>query len=119
MEINLPERDQFQELFAPLADYISFQHYQELCHNPTGFKQAQTERPGPKEPGRHWCPEPFTRLALQVDGGLFPCCSDFGRRAPVGRFPQVSLAAAWNSPAAISLTEAGAAGREPCRQCYQ
>ena len=112
MTVNQAEREEFQELFAPLADYLSFQRYQNIL----GLPETALGLSVPDEEA-DFCPEPFTRLALQVDGGLFPCCSDFGRREPVGRFPQISLAAAWNSPAARRLIEAGAAGREPCRRC--
>jgi len=116
MEINLAERDQFQELFAPLADYLSFQRYQNILGLPeTDLAPAAAAEADPAG----FCAEPFTRLALQADGGLFPCCSDFGRLAPLGRFPEVTLGAVWNSPAALRLTEAGAAGRSPCHQCYQ
>ncbi|MDR2724627.1 MAG: radical SAM protein [Candidatus Adiutrix sp.] len=115
MEINLAERDQFRELFTPLADYLSFQRY----HNIMGLSEtdlAPAADSGAAGPGG-FCAEPFTRLALQADGGLFPCCSDFGRLAPLGRFPEISLAEVWASPAALRLTEAEAAGRPPCRQC--
>ena len=112
MAANLAERDQFREIFAPLADYLSFQRYQNILGLPetdlAGLGQGQAAG---------FCAEPFTRLALQADGGLFPCCSDFGRLAPLGRFPEVSLAEVWNSPEALRLTEAGAAGRPPCGQC--
>ncbi|MCL2029080.1 MAG: radical SAM protein [Deltaproteobacteria bacterium] len=110
MKINLAEREEFRELFAPLADYLSFQRYQNILGLPEtdlGLYDSN-EQAG-------FCPEPFTRLALYADGGLFPCCSDFGRRAPLGRFPQISLVSAWN--AGRNLTEAGAVGRSPCRQC--
>jgi radical SAM protein with 4Fe4S-binding SPASM domain len=112
MELNLAERDQFRELFSPLADYLSFQRY----HNILGLTETDLAPVGEAASGG-FCAEPFTRLALQADGGLFPCCSDFGRGAPLGRFPEVSLSEVWNSPAARRLTEAGAADRDPCRQC--
>ena len=112
MEANLAERGRFRETFAPLADYLSFQRYQNIL-SLSGIAPAG---PGCGAPSG-FCAEPFTRLALQVDGGLFPCCSDFGRLAPLGRFPEVSLSGVWNSPGAQKLAETGAAGREPCRQC--
>jgi MoaA/NifB/PqqE/SkfB family radical SAM enzyme len=114
MKVNLAERDLFHERFIHLADYFSFQSYQNLLGLPeTDFSPASAPAPDPAA----FCAEPFTRLALQADGGLFPCCSDFGRLAPLGRFPEVSLAEVWNSPAALRLTEAGAANRPPCLHC--
>jgi len=114
MKVNLAERELFRETFAPLADYLSFQRYQNILGLPeTDFAPAAEPQ------AAAFCAEPFTRLALQADGGLFPCCSDFGRQAPLGRFPKNSLAEVWNSPAALRLAEAGAADRPPCRQCRQ
>jgi len=114
MEVNLAERERFRELFSPLADYLSFQRY----HNILGLPETDLAPAGPgRGESAGFCAEPFTRLALQVDGGLFPCCSDFGRGANLGRFPEISLSEAWHSPAALRLTEAGAAGRAPCRRC--
>jgi hypothetical protein len=43
------------------------------------------------------CGEPLTRLAIHADGGLFPCCSDFGRLRPLGFFPGMGLKEAWDS----------------------
>jgi len=112
MKTNLAERDLFQELFAPQADYLSFQRYQNILGLPeTDFA------PAPEADPAAFCAEPFTRLALQADGGLFPCCSDFGRQAPLGRFPQNSLAEVWNSPEALRLASPGAAEQPPCMQC--
>jgi hypothetical protein len=114
MEVNLAEREEFRELFTPLADYLSFQRYQDILGLPETALAPAGQAPGETAGA---CPEPFTRLALQADGGLFPCCSDFGRGNPLGRFPQNSLAEVWNSPAALRLTEAGAGARPPCRGC--
>ena len=113
MDSNLAERDQFQELFGPLADYLSFQRYQNILGGPE--TDLAPPKAGPAPVG--FCAEPFTRLALQADGGLFPCCSDFGRRAPLGRFPADSLLTVWNSPAARRLAFGDA--DEPCLLCLE
>jgi hypothetical protein len=113
MEVNLAERERFRELFSPVADYFSFQRY----HNILGLPETALAPPGETRGEGFFCADPFTRLALLADGGLFPCCSDFGRLAPLGRFPENSLSEVWNSPAARGLTEAGAADRPPCCQC--
>ena len=115
MSVNRAERDQFIEKFAPLADYLSFQNYQNILGGPeTDFGPADRR---PLQSG--FCPEPFTRLALQVDGGLFPCCSDFGRIKPLGNLAAGGLLAIWQSAEAASLAAAGADQLEPCRTCRQ
>ena len=115
MKANLAERELFREIFAPVGDYLSFQRYQNILGgSETDFAPASA--PAPASAG--FCAEPLTRLALLADGGLAPCCSDFGRRATLGRFPETSLVRAWNSAAALRLTESGGAF-EPCRLCLK
>jgi radical SAM protein with 4Fe4S-binding SPASM domain len=111
MAVNQGDRENFLKIFEPLADYISFQRYLNILGGPdTEFGG------GPADAGRY-CAEPFTRLALHADGGLFPCCADFGRVKTLGNLKDGSLLAAWQSAEALSLTAAGAGEREPCRRC--
>lgn len=113
MSVNAADRAGFVERFSPLADYLGFQNYQNILGGPeTDFK---AERSGPPPAG--FCPEPLTRLALQVDGSLFPCCSDFGRIKPLGHLNDGGLLATWKSEAARRLAEPGAEELEPCRTC--
>lgn len=113
MSVNRAERELFIQKFAPLADYLSFQNYQNI------LGQAETDfGPADRAPLQTgFCPEPFTRLALQVDGGLFPCCSDFGRIRPLGHIANGGLLATWQSEAARRLAEPVADRLEPCRSC--
>ncbi len=118
MSTNRDDREAFERIFAPLADYLSFQRYQNILGAlDTDFRPG-TETAGDGRPAG-FCAEPFTRLALHAQGGLSPCCSDFGRRAPVGRFKPGagSLLAAWRSAAALALTRPGARTESPCREC--
>ncbi|MDR1546283.1 MAG: hypothetical protein LBU12_06150, partial [Deltaproteobacteria bacterium] len=109
MTVNVDERELFREKFAALADWLVFQNYLNLGQKP----QTAWGLPQAKAPKR--CLEPLTRLALMADGGLFPCCSDFGRLAPLGVFPRQSLAEVWTSPAALVLGRPESGG--PCRLC--
>lgn len=113
MSVNRAERELFRERFAPLADYLSFQNYQNI------LGQAETDfGPADRRPlPSGFCPEPLTRLALQVDGGLFPCCSDFGRKTPLGNLATGGLLATWQSAEAEALAAADADRLEPCRTC--
>ncbi|MDR1085375.1 MAG: radical SAM protein [Deltaproteobacteria bacterium] len=111
MSLNASEKSQFRALFGPLADYLSIQNYQNILgRDETAWGLR------PSEGGL--CTEPRTRLALLADGGLFPCCSDFGRLTPLGRFPDLSLYEAWNCPSAADLAQGGQ-NHLSCRLCRQ
>ncbi|MDR1044960.1 MAG: radical SAM protein [Candidatus Adiutrix sp.] len=115
MSLNQGQQRAFEEIFGPRADYLSFQRYQNILGGrETDFRPAGQ---APAGAGQGFCAEPLTRLALHADGGLFPCCSDFGRRSPLGRLPADGLLGTWNSAAAAALARPGAPGREPCRSC--
>jgi hypothetical protein len=111
MTANVAERDLFREKFSVSADWLVFQNYLNARQRP-GSDLAPTRIAPPDR-----CPDPLTRLALQVDGGLFPCCSDFGRLSPLGRFPEASLAEVWNSKEALALCDPAAPKPTACRRC--
>ena len=115
MKANQGDRDRFRETFEPRADYLSFQRYLNILGD------AETDfRPDDKAPESTrtgFCAEPLTRLALHADGGLFPCCSDFGRLRPLGNLETGGLLATWRSAEALDLTGPQARGLDPCRRC--
>lgn len=115
MTSNRSDRRAFEERFSGLADYLSFQSYQNIL----GAEDTEfgLESGRPKRRASGFCAEPRTRLALQADGGLFPCCSDFGRLRPLGNIRSGELLAIWNSEEALFLCGPEAAGAEPCRSC--
>lgn len=113
MAVNQGDRARFEKIFGHLADYFAFQRY----HNILGGAETNFS---PAEAGRGqggFCSEPFTRLALHADGGLFPCCSDFGRRKPLGNLKTGGLLATWLSKEAQSVAGPDFARHEPCRSC--
>lgn len=114
MSLNCGESEKFQEIFEPLADYLSFQRYQNILgRSETDFLPKQSCA----RQGRALCTEPLTRLALHVDGSLFPCCSDFGRLKPIGHINSGGLLATWKSQAAEALAGRDGQQAEPCRSC--
>ena len=117
MSLNQGQRPAFEERFGPLADYLSFQRYQNILGAAeTDFSLPEAGPVGEQE-SPEFCSEPFTRLALHADGGLFPCCSDFGRRKPLGNLAAGGILAIWTSAEARFLAGSGAAQAEPCRSC--
>ena len=117
MNINRHQRRAFEERFAPMADYLSFQRYQNILGAEDTKFASFPDLSGSEKAAAGFCSEPFTRLALHVDGGLFPCCSDFGRQRPLANLTSGGIFAAWDSEAARALAGPGAAGAEPCRTC--
>ena len=115
MGVNQADRGAFEAIFGPRADYLSFQRYQNILGGPETDFRPEGGAEAPSGPG--FCTEPLTRLALQADGGLFPCCSDFGRQRPLGNLRTGGLLATWQSAEALSLIGPGAGRREPCRRC--
>jgi hypothetical protein len=121
--LNEGDKELFIATFAPLADYLSIQKYAPLTRGddfaPEAFAPKAGATPEPQGPRR--CPEPMTRLALHADGALFPCCSDFGRLRPLGRYPEISLKEAFNSPRAAFLREprAGDGAGADCADCLR
>jgi MoaA/NifB/PqqE/SkfB family radical SAM enzyme len=124
---NASEREKFTSLFSGLADYLAFQDYLELVPG-KGSKNPSSEKgliapSSEKSPRAHhksgYCGEPFTRLAVHADGGLFPCCSDYGWLSPVGTFPETSLQSAWLSDTAKSLRDLSITlpSHPSCRAC--
>jgi MoaA/NifB/PqqE/SkfB family radical SAM enzyme len=114
--LNRSEMEAFRAKFSALADWLVFQDYLSLSPDPSlapaGLPGPATGK-APEPPVR--CPDPFARMALLSDGGLFPCCSDFARLAPLGRMPKDSIESVWRSPAAESL--AGDPSHPSCRKC--
>ena len=113
MSTNQADRDEFEKNLGPLADYLTFQRY----HNILGAEDTDFAQAANSGPAAGFCAEPFTRLAVHVDGGLFPCCSDFGRLKPLGSLADGGLLAAWRSREAVFLTGPEAGRQEPCRTC--
>lgn len=112
MTLNEGEKESFGAMFAPLADYLSFQSYLNILGG-AGTDWGLAGRARPQGP----CPEPFTRLALHADGALFPCCADFGRQAPLGHLGKDTLLGVWRGEGARRLTAPDAMDLEPCRRC--
>jgi len=44
-----------------------------------------------------FCPSPFRRLLVRVNGDIWLCCGDLIEEKHIGTFPEMSLEEAWNS----------------------
>ena len=117
MSFNEDEKNDFENFWQDRADYFSFQEYANILESPdTDFFPSR-----PKKAERFRCPDPWQRLSLFVNGDLFPCCSDFGRLAPLGNARQTTVARLWHSSEAHRLRQLHQRGdwsADPiCRRC--
>jgi MoaA/NifB/PqqE/SkfB family radical SAM enzyme len=116
MAWNLDEEDLFREKFSSLADYLTFQDYLNIM----GRKDTDLRVGTPKVPLKAYespCSDPLTRMAVHADGGLFPCCADFGRINPVGTLWHDGLKNAWTSERAVRLASPGGRKSIECQKC--
>jgi len=68
-----------------------------------------------------FCVLPWTHMAVQPDGQVFPCCASFGTTGPVGDLRRQELKEIWNSPGMRQLRLNMLAGKPSpsCRDCYE
>ncbi|MDR1081436.1 MAG: radical SAM protein [Deltaproteobacteria bacterium] len=137
------ERDLFREKFSTLADYLSFQSYSPILERGRMAREAAAEAGPDPDPGSRGqaadsqdpshppakaavhpgspesspCREPFTRICLYADGGLFPCCSDDGRLWPAGSLRGCTVREAWLSRAAFLARRPGRPSHPACLLC--
>jgi uncharacterized Fe-S cluster-containing radical SAM superfamily protein len=109
MNLNIHEEHDFRLFWEDKADYISFQAYSNIMES----EETAYYPPDRTVHTEFKCPEPFTRMSLFVNGDLFPCCSDFGRLAPLGNAARNPVADIWRSDKAVRLRAIHAAG------CFQ
>jgi radical SAM protein with 4Fe4S-binding SPASM domain len=118
MTANHEEVELFREKFSSMADYLSFQDYLNIIgQEHTDFKVRPTKMLPEKR--SFFCPDPLTRLAIHADGGLFPCCSDFGRLSPIGNINTIRLKDAWNSKKALELASPEGRNNPSCQRCLK
>jgi len=117
MSLNESELEEFHRIWSDQADYISFQEYTNILESPrTDYFPARR-----REVKSFRCSDPWQRMSLFVNGDLFPCCSDFGRLAPVGNAWSGPVSRAWLSEGSEFLRRIHREGRwkesPVCRRC--
>jgi radical SAM protein with 4Fe4S-binding SPASM domain len=117
MSLNEEDDEDFRRFWEERADYMAFQEYANIMEREeTDF--FRQDRPRVLE---FRCPDPFQRMGLFVNGDLFPCCSDFGRLAPMGNAKHDTISQVWQSKAAVRLRQlhknGGFASDPICRRC--
>lgn len=104
----------FLEDFGPLCDSL-------YVHPLHGKPSAQPGFEKTPAPGRLVCSEPFLKLAINFDGQVSVCCSDWAMQLIVGDVTRESLVEIWHGPKlrAFRLTQLHGARTSiaACRSC--
>jgi radical SAM protein with 4Fe4S-binding SPASM domain len=119
---NEHEVEAFVEQWSDVADYYAVSDYSNWApESVTGATHYPSTRLNVVSEFR--CPQPWQRATIYANGDVFPCCSETGRRHPVGNVRDQSLAAMWNSPVVQQLRTLHTEGRwrdNPiCRSCVE
>jgi radical SAM protein with 4Fe4S-binding SPASM domain len=117
MSLNRDEQKEFERYWSGRADYLVFQEYANILGQKNTAYFA-----GPKPlAGGFRCPDPWQRMALFVNGDLFPCCADFGRLTPLGNANVTTVKDIWRARGAERLRDIHRRGQwndhPSCRLC--
>jgi radical SAM protein with 4Fe4S-binding SPASM domain len=117
MSLNWDEQDEFTAYWSGRADYLGFQEYANILGRRNTDYFA-----GPKPSAENFrCADPWQRMALFVNGDMFPCCSDFGRLTPLGNANATKVKDIWRSRGAARLREMHRLGQwedhPSCQRC--
>lgn len=85
---NRDEMEMFIEKWKDIVDIIDFQnliHYEnmEVKHNLPSID--------------YQCAYPFRTMLVDCDGMMYPCCTEWGYKMPIGNIDKMSLEDAWKS----------------------
>lgn len=119
---NEGEVEAFVEQWKNVADYYAVSDYSNWAPESTsGAEHYPSSRLNVVSDFR--CPQPWQRATVYTNGDVFPCCSESGRRHPVGNVRQQSLAEIWSSPAVAAMRQLHLEGRwrdnAVCRICVE
>jgi hypothetical protein len=95
----IAEVGEFRARFEPIVDDVLVKAYEERGWGLCELTAGERARLGPKASGMVWrkpggevlaacgrlpCQQPFQRLMVAYDGGVYMCCNDWGNEHPVG-----------------------------------
>ena len=117
MSLNWDEQSEFEKYWSDRADYLGFQEYTNIL----GRRRTDFFA-GPKPSAKGFrCADPWQRMALFVNGDLFPCCADFGRLSPLGNANVTKVKDIWLGRGAVRLREIHRLGQwkdhPSCQRC--
>lgn len=122
MSVNQHETDAFVEQWKDKVDYLSVAGYLNNIQNEERSAALSLGR-SLDDVDRFHCWQPWTRCVVYANGDVFPCCSNYGRPAPVGNLHRQSMRDIWTSDEVRFIQDIHKAGdyrRHPiCADCVK
>lgn len=111
-EENKAEKREFIDKWRDKVDIIDFQnliHYEDMT--------IREDVPNID----YKCAYPFRTMLIDCDGVIYPCCTEYGYKMPVGNIENMSIKEAWNSDYMDKLRKSILDGNlcAVCRNCAQ
>jgi len=123
MKINIHEVDHFINYWKDKADYIAVVGYLNNICNKTTHQKLTLGQTSQKNIKSYKCSQPWVRCAIFANGDVFPCCMNYGRKAPVGNIFETDLINIWNSQAVKFIQNINKDGEyyrhKICRYCIE
>ena len=109
-EENRNERQEFIEKWKDKVDIIDFQnliHYEDM-EIKKGIQNVD-----------YRCSYPFRTMLIDCDGEIYPCCTEYGYKMPIGNIRDMSIKEAWNSEFMNNIRKSMLNGNlcDVCRNC--
>lgn len=104
---NSHEKELFINKWKDKVDVIDFQnliHYEDMT-----IKKDL-------EDTSYQCAYPFRTMLIDCDGQIYPCCTEYGYKMPIGNIKNMSIKQAWNSEAMANLRK-GILEKKLCDVC--
>lgn len=122
MRVNEHEVDAFTRQWKDKVDYLSIAGYLNNIDDAERSAQLSLGQ-SLEEVDRFHCWQPWLRCVVYANGDVFPCCSNYGRPAPVGNLHRQSMHEIWNGGDVRFLQDIHAAGdyrKHPiCTECVK
>lgn len=116
LPVNKHEMESFVEFWQKRVDFIAIQEYIKIPNHI--FSKEKVEKKI-----NFNCPMPWTRLVLNADGKISPCCTMYGRYLTLGDIYKDELETVWNSSRIKKLRQIHKAGKwylnPVCKQCVE
>ena len=123
MRINQQEVKSFISYWKDKADYIAIVGYLKNISNETTNKKLSLDQEEKRNITNFKCSQPWVRCAIFANGDVFPCCMNYGRKAPVGNIFETDLISIWNSQAVKFIQNINRDGEyyrhKICRYCIE
>lgn len=106
-------RDEMQDFIEKWKDKVDVIDFQNLIH----YESMEIKRDLPNLD--YQCAYPFRTMLFDCDGIIYPCCTEFGYKMPIGNIETMSVEQAWNSQLMVELRKSMIEKNlcDVCRNC--